>query len=909
MRLISGQQIGNYTLSHRLGAGGMAEVWAASHRVLGVDVALKVLFYSNPSLQNRLLREGRAQAAMDHPNILPVRDVVDVDGALGLILPLVKGPSLEQLLETYRPTLYEAFMLFQAIIEGVGHAHQRGWIHRDLKPGNVLLEERHGRVTPRVADFGLVKSNDEPGQTRMHLPMGTLNYAAPEQLLDASSVDHRADLFSLGVILVELLTGKLPFRGSSWGTLSGVYEAGPDLDGVPQEFLSLCLGLLAVQPDRRFSDCAAVLDALNDGWKMRRVPVLAQAGGLTKAIREHVAEHSVMAIAPETLAPDTTSDSVTFLEKPYVPINKERAPFKNNLPAELDVFIGRSAALQALQENLEESRLVSILGAGGIGKTRLALQYARVHWSAYPGGVFFCDLSDARTLEGLLFVVSQAMDVHLGNHAPLKQLGHAIDGHGACLLIFDNFEQIVEHAAETLTQWLKRAQAARFVVTSRVLLALEGEYPLRLDPLNEDEAVELFVERASKKKRGFALTAQNRDAIHQLVRLLDGLPLAIELATARIKVMKPEKLLLRMSNRFKLLAAGKRNTTKRQSTLRSAIDWSWTLLDAWEKAAFVQCAVFQDGFTLEAAEAVINLDDGQQAAWPMDAVQSLVDKSLLVSLGENRLGEMRFGMLMSIHDYAKEKFATIDRDAASEIHHRHLSFYAGFGEEEAMDSLESVEGVALWWALAEDVENLLAAHRFALKVEEVERAAQIASAVCQIAQRKQPALAIDAIRSTLNLCTDPHTDPIRNRLLGRLGLLYRLLGELELAEVVLTEALSITRAIGDRRNQGRWLGNLGALHSRLGQMEQAEAELIEALNIAKEFGDQRQESAWLGALGNLYRLQGQIDRAEMAYTETLSIARAIGDRRHESINLVNAVSTCPSRPCLKYRMLRLPRLM
>ncbi|MEL6349307.1 MAG: protein kinase, partial [Myxococcota bacterium] len=135
MWLSSGQQIGHYSLDYLLGRGGMAEVWAATHQILRVKVALKVLFSGHPVMQERLLREGRAQAAMDHPNILPVRDIVNVNGAPGLVLPLIEGPSLDTLLESYRPTRDEAVAVFQAIVEGVGHAHERGLIHRDLKPG------------------------------------------------------------------------------------------------------------------------------------------------------------------------------------------------------------------------------------------------------------------------------------------------------------------------------------------------------------------------------------------------------------------------------------------------------------------------------------------------------------------------------------------------------------------------------------------------------------------------------------------------------------------------------------------------------------------------------------------------------------------------------------------------------
>ncbi|MEL6348324.1 MAG: serine/threonine-protein kinase, partial [Myxococcota bacterium] len=291
MQLSAGQQIRHYTLNYRLGQGGMAEVWAATNSILGVQVALKVLFGGNPILQQRLIREGRAQAALDHENILPVRDVIDVGGSLGLILPLIQGPSLDKLLQHYRPSTDETVALFRAIVEGVGHAHQHGLIHRDLKPGNILLEERWGRVVPRVADFGLVKGSgpsfsENEGVTRTNSMMGTLHYAAPEQLLDASTVDHRADLFSLGVILVEMLTGRRPFQASSLRELLAAYKTGPDLSGVPEAFQELCLSLLADDANHRLSDSAILTKQLGIVHRLPPRQVLGLVSGVAKAMRE-----------------------------------------------------------------------------------------------------------------------------------------------------------------------------------------------------------------------------------------------------------------------------------------------------------------------------------------------------------------------------------------------------------------------------------------------------------------------------------------------------------------------------------------------------------------------------------------------------------------------------------------------
>ncbi|MEL6349805.1 MAG: protein kinase, partial [Myxococcota bacterium] len=619
MRLYAGQQLGQYVLDYSLGAGGMAAVWAATHRILGVQVAVKVLFSGNPVLQDRLLREGRAQAAMVHPNILPVRDVIDVAGHLGLVLPLVRGPSLDKLLQAYRPTLAEAVGVFREIVEGVRYAHERGLIHRDLKPGNVLLEEQRSQIVPLVADFGLVKGTAEPGMTQTHAVMGTLRYAAPEQLLDASSVDLRADLFSLGVLFVELLTGTPPFQGSSLQALLDAYQQAPELRGVPAPFAPLCRHLLAHAADQRPSDCGEVLERLNAVHPQPAVAVLGLASGLARAMR---ARPVADAVVPDTNASQTRDLSGTFSESLFEAFGTaETAPPKNNLPAALDTFIGRETELAQLTEQLANSRLITVTGAGGIGKTRFVLQFSHQNRSSFPGGVFFCDLSEARDLEGIVFVVSQAMDIPLGRGDHLKQLGHAIAAHGRCLLVLDNFEQIAAFAPGTVERWLKEAPEARFVVTSRVLLEVSGEQTCRLQPLTEDAAVWMFVHRAQNKKRTFRLTDGNRDAVLQLVRQLDCLPLAIELACARIGIMTPEVMVKRMSRRFQLLASGKRNTAHRQATLRAAIDWSWALLEDWEKDAFAQCSVFEGGFTLEAAEAIIALDD--DAPWPMDAIQSL----------------------------------------------------------------------------------------------------------------------------------------------------------------------------------------------------------------------------------------------------------------------------------------------
>jgi predicted ATPase len=292
----------------------------------------------------------------------------------------------------------------------------------------------------------------------------------------------------------------------------------------------------------------------------------------------------------------------------------------------------------------------------------------------------------------VFFVVALALDVPLSKGDPAVQLGHAISTRGRCLVILDNFEQIVPHAKASVGRWLDRAADAAFLVTSRERLHLAGEEVLPLEPLSVDaEGVELFALRARTQKADFALTPANRATVERIVALLDGLPLAIELAAARIRVLSPAQLVERLSDRFALLA-GARTAADRQATLRSAIDWSWNLLVAWEQAALAQCSVFEGGFTLDAAEAVLDLSPWTDAPSIVDAIQMLVDKSLLrtwVPVDQTRhvLDEPYFGMYLTIHEYAAEKLATSGADERRAAQERHGRHFARFGSEEHLLTL------------------------------------------------------------------------------------------------------------------------------------------------------------------------------------------------------------------------------
>ncbi|MEL6345680.1 MAG: protein kinase [Myxococcota bacterium] len=891
--LAPGDRIGHYALERRLGAGGMAEVWSATHTVLGVRAAIKVLFRSTASTQQRLLREGRAQAALDHPNILPVRDIIEIGGSIGLILPLIEGPALDRLLVHYHPTPLETAALLRAIIRGVGHAHEQGLIHRDLKPGNVLLEARWGRLVPRVSDFGLVKDRSEMGQTRDGAIMGTLNYAAPEQILDASVVDHRADLFSLGVMLVEVLTGERPYQARSLGELLEAYAAGPDLSQVPSDWRPVCAQLLTRTPQARLSSCQVLLRAIDDIVPARDHEVLSENGPMAVAARQlwggGQAPPTQQTVSALKRSRSDSASTFSSAEETISSLLGLSAP-PNNLPAEIDQFVGRSADLHRLGVALESYPLVSLLGPGGTGKTRLALQYARVDLARYRGGVYFCDLAEARELDGIAFALGQALDVPLERGDPIATLGYALDGRGECLVILDNFEQIVAHASASVSRWMQRAGRARFVVTSRIPLGVPGEQVMRLQPLNEDEAIVLFTERARARRRGFAVDASNHETVRDLMNVLDRLPLAIELAAARIGVMRPAKMLQRMSQRFRLLSGDRPGSDDRQATLRAAIDWSWDLLEDWEKAAFAQCSVFEGGFTLEAAEDVLDLEqyDGvalPDAPWAVDAIQSLVDRSLIQPMSENGLGERRFGMLMSIQDYARERLTGADADAARA---RHAAFYAHLGRPEALDALTVAGGTAQWWALSVERDNLQAALRYANPRDIAQIALALAAVVARRGSVGAGEAALLAARQALQSATP---SPLLVDVVGTLGQLKASRSDYDAARFHFEGALALAQSLGDKRRAARWESRLGNLMRRQSQYSEAEVHLTAALQNARSHRDIALEAYCLDKLGALDRMQGRYALARQRHEAALKIARRRGDRFLEGLSLGNLGST------------------
>jgi len=584
----------------------------------------------------------------------------------------------------------------------------------------------------------------------------------------------------------------------------------------------------------------------------------------------------------------------------------------HRVPAERDRFIGRDEDLQALVRRLRDgARLVTLHGIGGIGKTRLALRYGWTWLGDHPGGVGFCDISSAVTADGVMHSMAQALELPLGSD-PMIQIGRAIAARGQCLLIVDNVEQVIEVVRGALSRWLDAAPQAQFIVTSRTTLGLPGEVVLALDPLPMAEAVALFHDRAAAASNNYAPAAGDRVLLEALVRQLDGLPLAIELAAARVRTMNPAQILARIDHRFRLLASSG-SRPGRQATLKAMLDWSWDLLGAVEQDALLQLSVFEGGFTLAAAEAVLDLDGEGADMWIPDAVQLLLEQSLVRVTGDGR-----FSLLRSVQDYLRER---LDPDAARSLESRHWAYVARLDEADiaappqrelentvaacrhataAGDAAAAVRCLTLAWAglrltgplrLVDTLARTLAElpgleSEQRLAVEWLSASACFAAgALADAARACDRGLAIVA--------TSPGAAAAATRMLTIAGEVAAAQGLSERSNQCFAAATRLAEGAAiDPASRCHLLNAQGLWAIDCGRHQDARVLYEKALGVATEAGDRRWQGGVLGNLGLLTHSQGKLDEAIAFYERALALSAASGDKRWEGNMRCNLGMAC-----------------
>jgi predicted ATPase/class 3 adenylate cyclase len=413
--------------------------------------------------------------------------------------------------------------------------------------------------------------------------------------------------------------------------------------------------------------------------------------------------------------------------------------YRNNLPLQPTPLVGREKEVAEVCDLLrgEETRLLTFTGPGGIGKTRVALQAAADLLDDFPDGTFFAPLATLTQAELFFSTVAETLGVQETGEQPLDESLKDYLKERRLLLVLDNFEQVLG-AAPTVTELLAAAPGLKVLATSRAPLGLYGEHEYDVPPLSvpdvrhlpdlkvlsQYEAVRLFIERAKAAKADFEVTDESAPAVAEICVRLDGLPLAIELAAARIKMLPPNALLHRLGSSLKLLTGGARDLPERQRTLRATIEWSFALLDEGEQVLFGRLAVFSGGRTLEAIEGICDAE-GDLAVDTFEGVSSLLDKSLLRQ-EEGPGGEPRFVMLETVHEFAREKLK--ESAEAEEIKRIHAQYFLTLAEE-AYTELKGANQLQWLEKLEAEHDNMRAALSWALEHKQVELALRLGSAL------------------------------------------------------------------------------------------------------------------------------------------------------------------------------------
>jgi len=576
----------------------------------------------------------------------------------------------------------------------------------------------------------------------------------------------------------------------------------------------------------------------------------------------------------------------------------------HNLPASLSSFIGREREMRSVAVMLGASRLTTLTSVGGTGKTRLALEVAREVLPHFPDGVWLVELAPLAEAARVPQAVASALGVKEEAGRPVIEALSRYAKDRRMLLVLDNCEHLVSACAELARQLLQSAPALTILASSREPLHVAGEaqFPVAplavpdarraasLDEIAACEAVRLFVARATAVEPSFGLTEQNAPAVAQVCRRLDGIPLAIELAAARVRSLAIDDIAARLDDCFRLLTEGDKSALPRQQTLRASIDWSHALLSTPERVLLRRLAVFSGGCTLEAAEAV-----GAGGEVPgddvVDLLAHLLDKSLLSLDGT---GRARYRLLETVRQYAHERLvAAGETDTARG---KHLAYFLTLAEKARSQLVGPEQGASLA-RLDRERENLLCAHAWCDRAADgADLGLRLASAT-KLYWINRGLLGLGH-RVTLEALSRPAAgsrNTARCRALFDAGQIAFYRGRYAEAQACLEESLAIAREADDKARIGAALQPLGMACVGRGDLPAARRHLGEALELARGLGNQRNLAAALNARAQLDRIEGRLDEADLLYQEVLALARSLGDRESIAIGLLNLAMVAIAR--------------
>ncbi|MGW5147254.1 protein kinase domain-containing protein [Rhodococcus koreensis] len=858
--------------AREIGRGGFGVVYRCTQADLDRTVAVKVLTVDlDEENRARFFREQRAMGRLTgHPNIVGVLQVGATDsGVPYIVMPYHPDGSLEARVRKEGPLeLDEVLRLGVKIAGAVETAHRLGILHRDVKPANILLTE-YGE--PELTDFGIAHISGG-FETATGAVTGSPAYTAPE-VLQGDPPSPAADVYGLGATLFSALTGHAAFERRSGEQVVAQFlrittQPVPDLreHGIPDDVADVIARAMSRTPGERPPTAA------DFGEELRRVQLDRGLPADDMALRT---------------GPDAQVHERGHRRRGTTPASG----VTGNLLLELTSFVGRRNELTEARNLLAGSRLVTLTGIGGVGKTRLAMRVAAAVQRDYGDGARLVELGELRDGSSLVDAVAAAVGVRDHSARPLREVLIEFLASRELLLVLDNCEHLVDAVAGLAETLLRVCPALRILATSREPLGIGGEAVLRVPPLAvpdpdrkpslrglpKYDAVSLFADRAAAAVPGFALTEDNAAAVAGICHRLDGLPLPIELAAARLRAMSPEQILGRLTDRYTLLTRGSRGAPTRQQTLRLSIDWSFELCTAREQLVWGRLAVFAGSVELDAAEQVCGAGLGPDEL--LDTLTSLVEKSILIREGHGSV--VRFRMLETLRAYGYEKLEQSGETVT--LRRRHRDWYEALAltAEAEWISAHQLDWIA---RLKREQPNLREALEFC--VDDDPGAGLRTAAALRWFWTSQ-GLYSEGRRWFSELLARCPREPTvdRIRALYCASVMANVQGDLESGAALVAEARNLTAHTSDPKMRAfvSFADGTSALYS--GDLPDACAHLETALAEFSTHGDRTLETNVLYLLGLAYGLSGQTERAVVCHERVLAITEKYGEKMYRSHSL------------------------
>jgi len=787
--------------------------------------------------------------------------------------------------------------LFAYLILSVGRSHRREKLAGLLWPDSL---EETARDNLRHALWRLRKSLEIAGSARfLHAEDITITFKESSHYwLDAAvlaKLDEHATADELISVLSDYHGELLPGFYDEWVVLEREH-----LFTIFEHHMARLMSLL--QNDKRWLD---ILDWAERWIKLGQKPELAYRALMSahaakgdmskvaatyercvKSLREFGIEPSEQTkeLYENLKSGKDTPKTVSIVKK------LDSKEVSSNIPVPLTSFIGRQGELKDIAKLLSSARLLTLTGPGGVGKTRLAIQIAHDSIKKFKEGVFWVGLVGLSDENLIPQELAQVLNVREVSNEPMIVTLKTFLKSKDVLLIIDNCEHLIRACAQYSEQLLGACPKLKILATSIEAFGLFNEVvwqvpslplpeiqeALSVSELQEFASIELFDERAGNAKSGFVLDERNASSVAQICRRLDGIPLAIELAAARIKVLSADEIAARLDDRFTLLTAGSRTAIPRHQTLRATIDWSYDLLTEPERILLRRLSVFAGGFTLEAAEAVCS--QGMKRTNILDLLGRLVDKSLVIVEADSKTTGTRFRLLETIRQYALEKLAGMGEARA--IRDQHMEFYLSLAEKSEPNIFGS-ESAAWFRRLDKELDNIRAAMDWATNSSKADVALQIAGSLVYFwfAHGLIASEWHDRVQQALARPEGRARTLARAKALNGIGFMYW-------ADIYptdrrseLEEALSIGRELGDRWNIATALRNLGLLENIQGNYLDARSFLEQSLEIWRDMGPEGKMgyANTLTFLGDVALNQGEAEWARSLFEETTAILRAPGD--------------------------------